>query len=215
MRTLFFLLLLANVAYFAFDAYSDILFPGESQLLQQQINPETIKLLATADVSRPARRGKGACVEWGGFVDADAARAEEALAPLALGARLAQRRVEDTASWWVYFPPQGSRQAANVKTAELKRLGIEDFFIVQDDPKYRYAVSLGIFRTPEAANNYLEQLRAKGVRTAQAGARETQPPKTWFQVRDPPDTVAAKLNELRQGFPGSEVRDCAPDEKKG
>jgi hypothetical protein len=215
MRTLFFLLMLANVAYFAFDAYSDVLFPGESQLLQQQINPETIKLLATAEGGRSARRGKATCVEWGGFADAEAARAEAALAPLALGAKLAQRRVEETGSWWVFFPPQGSRQAATVKTAELKRLGIEDFFIVQDDPKYRYAVSLGIFRTQEAASNYLEQLRAKGVRTAQAGARETQPPKTWLQVRDPSETVAAKLNELRQGFPGSEVRDCAAEEKKG
>lgn len=216
MRTLFFLLLLANAAYFAFDAYRDILFPGESQLMQQQIRPEAIRLLAAAELGKAAKREKApACVEWGAFAGGEAARAEEALAPLALGAKLVQRRIDDAAAWWVFIPPQGSRQAAAIKTAELKRLGIEDFFVVQDDPKFRYAVSLGIFRTQEAAANHLEQLRAQGVRSAQVGARETQAQKTWFQVRDVPDTVSAKLNELRQGFPGSEVRECAPDEKKG
>jgi hypothetical protein len=216
MRTLFFLLLLANAVYFAIGAYSDVLFPGETQLMQQQIKPEAIRLLATAEWARAAKREKtAACVEWGAFAGGDAARAEEALAPLKLGAKLVQRRVDEVETWWVFMPPQGSRQAASVKTAELKRLGIDDFYIVQDDPKFRFAVSLGVFRTEEAAANRLEQLRAKGVRSAQVGAREAQPPKTWFQVRDVPDTVTAKLNELRQAFPGSEVRDCAPEEKKG
>jgi hypothetical protein len=216
MRTLFFLLLLANAAYFAFDAYRDILFPGESQLMQQQIRPEAIRLLAAAELGKPAKRDKApVCVEWGAFAGGEAARAEEALAPLALGAKLVQRRIDDSAAWWVFIPPQGSRQAAAIKTAELKRLGIDDFFVVQEDPKYRYAVSLGIFRTQEAAANHLEQLRAKGVRSAQVGARETQVQKTWFQVRDVPESVTAKLNELRQAFPGSEVRDCVPEEKKG
>ena len=39
--------------------------------------------------------------------------------------------------------------------------------------------------------------------------------KTYFQVRETDSTLAAKLNELKQGFAGTEVRECAPDEKKG
>ena len=216
MITLFFLLLLANVLFLALDAFSDILFPGESQLLQQQIKPETIKLLAAEEVARAAKRAKAvACVEWGAFAGEETGRAEEALKPLALGAKLASRRADEPTAWWVFMPPQGSRQAATIKTAELKRLGVEDFFIVQDDPKFRFAISLGIFRTHEAAGNHLEQLRARGVRSAQVGARETQLQKTWFQVREVPETVAARLNELRLSFPGSEVRDCAAEDKKG
>ena len=215
MRTLFFLLLLANALFFAFGAYSDILFPGESQLLQQQIKPETIKLLAAAEVAGAAKRVQAvACVEWGAFAGEETGRAEEALAPLALGAKLTPRRVEDAAAWWVFMPAQGSRQAATIKTAELKRLGVEEFFIVQEDPKFRFAISLGVFRTREAASNHLDQLRARGVRSAQVGARETQLQKTWFQVREVPETVRAKLNEFKQAFPGSEVRDCAAEEKK-
>ena len=220
MRTLFFLLLLANVVLFAYGRLGDALFPGESQLLQQQINPQAIKVLPAAQLAKAAavkREKTVACLEWGVFMGPEAARAEEALAPLAVlapGAKLAQRRVDETATWWVFMPTQGSRQAATVKASELKRLGIEDYFIVQEDPKFRFAVSLGVFRTQDAAKNRLEQLRAKGVRTAQVGARDTQLQKIWFQVRDAPEAVAARLNEIRQVFPGSELKDCAAEEKK-
>ena len=217
MRTLFFLLLLANVLFFAYGRLGDVLFPGESQLLQQQINPQAIRLLPAAQLAKAAamkREKTVACLEWGAFVGAEVGRADEALAPLAPGVKLAQRRVDETATWWVFIPPQVSRQAATVKTAELKRLGIEDYFIVQEDPKVRFAISLGVFRTQEAARNRLEQLRSKGVRTAQVGARDTQVQRTWFQVRDVPEAVVAKLNDLRQGFPGSELKECAAEEKK-
>ena len=220
MRTLFFLLLLANVVFFAYEMLGDELFPGESRLLQQQINPEAIRLLTAAQLAKAAaakRDKRVPCLEWGAFVGAEAGRAEEAIAPLAAsapGAKLAQRRVDETATWWVFIPPQGSRQAATIKTAELKRLGIDDYFIVQEDPKVRFAISLGVFRTEAAARNRLEQLRSKGVRSAQVGARDTQVQKTWFQVRDVPDSVVAKLNDLRQGFPGSELKDCVAEEKK-
>lgn len=217
MRTLFFLLLLANVVFFAYGRFSDVLFPGESQLLQQQINPEAIRVLAPARPAKAAavnREKTVACLEWGAFVGAELEPADAALAPLALGAKLTQRRVDDTASWWVFLPPQGSRLAATNKTGELKRLGVEDYFIVQEDPKFRFAISLGVFRTQEAARTRLEQLRAKGVRTAQVGARDTPVQKVWFQVHDVPEAVAAKLNDLRQGFPGTDVTDCAAEQKK-
>ena len=214
MRTLFFLLLLANVAFFAYGRLGDVLFPGESQLLQQQINPQAIRVLPAAKAAAVTREKTVACLEWGAFAGGEVGRADEALAPLALGAKLAQKRVDETATWWVFMPPQGSRQAATSKTAELKRLGIEDYFIVQEDPKVRFAISLGVFRTQEAARNRLEQLRSKGVRTVQVGARDTQVQKIWFQVRDVPEAVVAKLNDLRQGFPGSELKDCAAEEKK-
>lgn len=214
MRTLFFLLLLANVAFFAFGALSDVLFPGESQLLQQQIRPEAIRLIPADDVAKATKREKViACVEWGAFANGDIPRVAELLAPLGLGAKLTQRRIEESATWWVYMPPQASRQAAANKTAELKRLGVEEFFILQDDTKYRFAISLGVFRTREAANNWLEQLRARGVRTAQVGSRETLVQKTWFQAREVGEPVVARLTELKSEFPGSDVKECGAAEK--
>ena len=220
MRTVFFILVLANVAFFAFawsggGAEAD----GEAQIIGQQLNPEKIHLLVPEQVSALTRKPEPpkvatVCLEWGAFAGADAARAEQALEPLALGAKLTQRRQEDAAGFWVYVPPLASRQAATQKAGELKRLGVDEYFVVADDPKWRNAISLGIFKTEEAARARLDVLRAKGVKSATSGARDTLLSKTYFQVREANSTVTAKLNELKQGFAGTEVRECAADEKK-
>ncbi|MGH9577492.1 MAG: SPOR domain-containing protein, partial [Terriglobales bacterium] len=110
----------------------------------------------------------------------------------------------------VFVPPQGNRAAALKKTAELKTLGIDDYFILQDEGRMRWAVSLGVFSSEEAARNRLEALRASGVRSAQAGERDTQVPKVWFQLRGADAGLQAKLRESAQHFPGTEVRECPP-----
>ncbi len=219
MRVVFLLLVLANAAFIAYAKFFADARSFESQLLDQQLSPEAIRLLLPADVAaRAQKRAEAprtvACLEWGAFGVIDAARAQEALVPLALGDKLSQRITEDVAGFWVYVAPQGSRQAAIQKAAELKRLGVAEFFIVQEDPKFRFAISLGVFKTAEAARAFLEQLRAKGVRSAQVGPRESQVQKIFLQVQGIPEPVGAKLNELKQGFPGTDVKPCAADDRK-
>ena len=225
MRLLFFILLLANAVFFAYSWFGPgVQASGDAQIIGQQLNAEKIRLLAPEQLSTLTRKPEppkaaaaaaSVCLEWGGFFGADMARAGQALEPLALGAKLTQRRQDDVSGFWVYIPPLASRQSATQKIGELKRLGVEDYFIVPDDPKWRNAVSLGIFKTEDAAKARLAALRAKGVKSAAMGARETQPGKAYFQVHDATPALAAKLNELKQGFPGSEVHDCTADEKKG
>ncbi|MEO8142977.1 MAG: SPOR domain-containing protein [Betaproteobacteria bacterium] len=217
MRALFLLLLAANLALFAWTRYyatADGSTDPEPQ--RRQIKAESIRLLSGPELAGlPMLKPKpvtdaapAACLEWGGFAVAEAPRAEQALAPLALGARLAQRRSEETAGWWVFIPPQANRAAAQKKTAELKALGIEDYFILQDEGKMRWAVSLGVFSSEDAAKSRLEALRAKGVRSAQTGERESQVAKIWFQVRGADAALRDKLKELALGLPGTEIRDC-------
>ena len=231
MRTVFFLLLAVNLGVLAWTYFSD---PAstEAQLMEQQLNPEAIKLLGPEQLSvlaaerakqiaarpkpppPPPKVAAAACLELGAFNPSDVPRVQQALEPLELGSKLSQRRAAEFASYWVFMPPQGSRQAANRKSAELKKLGVEDFFIVQEDPKFRFAISLGVFKTEEAAQARLAELRKKGVRTARVGPRETPVQKVYFTVREAPEELASKLNELRQGFPGSELRDCPPEGKR-
>jgi hypothetical protein len=151
-------------------------------------------------------------MEWGSFTIADAPRAEKTLEPLALGARLAQRRTEETAGWWVFIPAQArvanARQAALKKAAELRTLGVEDYFIVQEEGQHRWALSLGVFRTEEAARARLAVLRAQGVRSAVVGARETVVPKVWLQVRGVDPALETKLKELAVQIESTELRTC-------
>ncbi len=213
MRALFLLLLAANLALFAWSQYyATADGAGDPEPLRRQVSPEKIRLLAGPDLAGlPVLKPKPApenCVEWGGFSVAEAPRAEQVLEPLALGARLSQRRSEEKAGWWVFIPPQGNRAAALKKTAELKTLGIDDYFILPDEGSMRWAVSLGVFSSEEAARTRLEALRARGVRSAQTGERDTQVAKIWFQVRGADAALQGKLRGLAQALPGTEIRDC-------
>jgi hypothetical protein len=222
MRTVFLLLVLANLAFFAWTNFvADSDTQSDPRPLARQVAPEKLRILppepaaksASPVPPKPAAEAgpaRIACLEWGGFSAADAARAGEALAPLALGNRLSQRQVDDTANWWVYIPPRPNKQDAQKKVGELKARGVDEYFIVQDEGPFQYALSLGVFKTEAAAVSRLEALRAKDVRTAQVGKRETQLQKTYFQVRAVEDALAAKLRDTAQSFAGSEVRECPP-----
>jgi hypothetical protein len=228
-RIVFFLLLLANLAFFAWTYLGAGRASDEPQLIEQQLNPHEIRLLSSEEVSKlAAERAKqaaerpktppkppvAACLELGGFSLGDVPQVQKVLEPLGLGARLTQRRADEVASYWVFIPPLRSRQSANLKAAELRKLGVEDFFVVQEDPKLRFAISLGVFKTEEAANSRLADLKTKGVRTARSGARETSVQKVYFSIREVPDALAAKLNDLRQSFPGTELKECPAEERR-
>ena len=215
MRALFLFLLLANLAFFAWSRYGTAPESADPAPQSRQLEPDKLKLIAPASLP-PATVSKKpgaavapvACMEWGSFTLADAPRAEKVLEPLALGARLALRRAEETAGWWVFIPPQGSRQAALRKAAELKALGIDEYFIVQEEGEHRWALSLGVFRNEEAAQARLAALRGQGVRTARVGARETVVPKVWLQVKAVDAPLQARLKELARQVEGSELREC-------
>jgi hypothetical protein len=217
-RALFLLLVAANLAFLAWSLYVAPADAGrDPKPLSQQIDPDKLRILPAeseapkTSSAKPAAKEAAlpvACMEWGSFTAADTVRAEQALAPLALGERLSQRRVEETAGWWVFIPPQGNRPGAMKKAVELKALGIDDYFILQDEGPQRWAVSLGVFRAEDAAKARLEALKAKGVRSAQAGPREMQVQKVWFQLRGTDAAQQAKVRELAGAFAGTELKDC-------
>jgi hypothetical protein len=214
MRLLFLLLVLANVAFFAWTRYYSA--PGaavDSAPLARPVAPEKLKIIPPRELpplsleTAPASI-LASCLEWGSFTFADTARAERALEPLRLGSRLAQRRTQEAAGWWVFIPPQGSRQAALRKAAELKALEVVDYFIVQEEGEFRWALSLGVFRSEEAAQARLAALRAQGVSSAQVGPRETVVPKLWLQVKDVDAALESRLKDIARQIDGSQLRVC-------
>ncbi len=109
----------------------------------------------------------------------------------------------------MFIPPQANRPAALKKAAELKKLGVDDYFVVQDE-EFRWALSLGVFRTAEAARTRLLALRAQGVRSAQVGPREMMVPKVWLQMKGIDLATQARLKEIARQVDGSELRGCPP-----
>jgi len=208
MRTLVFLLLLANITLWGYIKL-DRMSSGEGIRLSQQVQPEKISLLTPQQVAAlgPTKVASlaDACVEWGPLSDAEKTRALAAIEPLDLARLMTQKKVEVIANYWVFIPPAASKPAADRKLAEIRAQGVKDVLLLDGGPQ-RFAISLGIFRTEEAAQALLADLQDKGVKGAKVGPRAQAVMQTALVVRDPPAPAMAKLKELQSGFPGSELK---------
>lgn len=157
----------------------------------------------------PAAKKPPVCLEWGPFAGNELARAGRALGALNLNDRVSRKPILEAGGYWVYIPPLDSRRAALNKIAELKRLGISDYLLIQGGGQWQNAISLGVLSTEAAAQTLLAQLRRKGVTSAQAGPRTVESKRAGFLIRDADDALTAKLVELKQSFPGSELQAVA------
>jgi hypothetical protein len=208
MRTVFLLLVLANAAYFGYRYYVTHYVQPAADPARQQLQPERIRIVPSEELARlAASRRAGPCIELGPIPASDAPRAEEAVAGLASGLKVVQRPADESSRWWVYIPPLATRQAAIQRVAELKRQGIEDSALA-DEPAWRNAISLGVFRSEDAANNRAESLRKRGVTGVQVAPREGAGARVYVQLWDAPGAVRLRFADLKDGFPGSDVREC-------
>jgi hypothetical protein len=214
MRTIFFLLLLANLTMYAY-ARLDSGSIGEGARLAQQVQPGKIKLLTPQQVAAlgPAKVAALAdvCVEWGPFADAERTRVLAELEPSGLGRLLTQRRVDTNTAYWVFLPRSTNRTAIDKRVADLKAAGIKDIAVVEAGP-LRYTISLGVFRTEEAANAYAAELARQDVTDARVGPRQQVVPQTLLVIRDPDSAVVGRIRALLPGYPGTEIR-TGPCEK--
>ena len=213
MKTLVLLLLLANLTllgYVQLDRWSS----AEDVRLRQQIEPDKIKLLTPQQVAAlaPAKAAviSSQCLEWGPFSDGERERAQAILEPFALGRLLTSRHAETKGAYWVYLPPLPSKAAADKRAAELRSAGISDLYVIQEGPQ-RNAISLGVFRSGEAAQTYLAALSEKGVGNARSGPRNQTVNHTLFSIRDPQPALVARLEASRNEFAGSEIKTGACD----
>jgi hypothetical protein len=237
LKIIFWLLAGANAALFAYQGgYLDSFFPSgrEPTRMSHQINADKIRLLpanagtaaaassiaaaassaTSANTAMPvavntARKADMvACTEIGNFTPMDAKRFSTQLASLSLGEHLSQRTVQEVASHLVYIPPQGDKDGADKKAGELRRLGVNDFYVIQDNSSLRWGISLGVFKSEEAARQHLANLNQKGVRTARIGERSVTSNAVVFRVKDLDVDAKAALDKVKAGFPKQEMRAC-------
>jgi hypothetical protein len=219
MKALALLLLLANLGLFAY-LQIDRLGASEADRLSQQVQPEKLKPFTAAQVKamaldKPATPALASCLEWGPFSEAERTRAQPLLEGLGSGRGITSKPVEVTTAYWVFVPPQANKTAAEKKMAELKALGVTEMYLVQDQGPQRLAISLGLFRSEEAANSYLAGMLQLGVKTAKLAPRTQTLSQTLLVLRDPPAEALARLAEFKNDFPGAEVKQAACNGKAG
>jgi SPOR domain len=175
--------------------------------------PSPAKPPLSAAIPTPVKGGANAqaCIEWGDFSGADLKLATAALSAMQLGNHLDKRQVDQVIRYWVYIPPLKNKAAVQQKVAQLKARGIEEYYVLQDADPWRNAISLGVFKTEEAAQNFLDVLKTKDVRSARVGARAGKQKATVFILNGVSPETEAKLTSLKKDFPGSELKNvpCA------
>ena len=227
LKLIFWLLLLANAALFAMQKgylgafYSDGREPAR---IGKQLQADKIKLVASdaapaaVSASVPAAAAAGAssaadlapvaCTEIGNFSASEARRFSSQLAERTPNLKFVRREIQEVASHMVYLPSLGSKEAADKKADEVRRLGINDFFVIQDSSALRYGISLGIFKTDEAAQKQVASLAKRGLSGAKVGTRSVSSSKVAFQLRDMGGDARLAFDKIKTDFPAQEVRSC-------
>jgi hypothetical protein len=110
--------------------------------------------------------------------------------------------------WAVYIPPLKTRREAESKIGELKKLGITEYFIMQEGGD-GFLISLGLYSTQGAAESALGALKVQGVRSARVTAR----PRKTSLSRMEFSGVEAQAGEMRrligEVLPAARVNACA------
>lgn len=219
------LLLLANLALFGWMQWGGLLTgDADAPALQPALNADKVRLLewsAPAAVAAPSvpvtaltlspapapeKSPAASCpAEWGEFSGADLARANQALEAMKLGNRLSHRIVEQDHGYWVYIPPLKNKAEVERKIEQLKARGVEEYYVVQTDGSWQNAISLGVFKTEDAAQKYLAFLRSRTVVSAKVGERASKLRFTVFVMRDLDAAEMARLVALQKEFPDSRL----------
>ncbi len=219
MKKLLILLLLANAALFGYTFYER--YNSEAQAASDRYKPfnaDQVRVLTTQQISKlgPAKVAQLtlACAEWGPFSEADRTRAVKLLEPLGLARTLSTRRVDVPAEHWVYIPPKANKNAADRALADLKRLNVKDFALIQDPGEWSFAISLGMFRNKDDADARLAEVKKAGVKTATYGSRLQTVAMTNLVLREPAQSTITQLETLQKQISGTAVATGACPESK-
>jgi hypothetical protein len=149
------------------------------------------------------------CTEVANLRVADATRFDARLARLDLGSRQSRREVPGTdfTSYIVFIPPQGSKEAADRKAAELKALDVTNFFIMNADSPMKWAISLGVFKSEAAAQTQLAALNKQGVHSAKVAGRASGT-RVVYQFRGIDAATSARIERMAETYAGQETRAC-------
>jgi hypothetical protein len=148
--------------------------PGELR------NPDSIRIVrgepepapqppAASQAIRTAPVLVQSCLEFGPMSDDEAVRVRQALAAGGLLERTVQAPMMATASWWVHVPPRRSLVQAENEVARLRGAGVRDAYVVLEQGDMRFAVSLGLFRTEEAARSVADQMKSRAAQQEHVG----------------------------------------------
>jgi len=232
MKKLVGLLIVVNIGLLVYFN-SDRILPASPTIKRLEINPEKISVLSQQQIDALPKKSSSvpnakpavavaamatttvpattvttatSCYEWGIFSAPSVAGAQTAVSKLSLQATVNEQTTQDAKRFWVYRPPFKSTQEAQVKVAELKALGVQDMFVVQE-PKWRNAISFGVFEDEQLATKLMNELKAKGVRDVVKALRNQGKGHFSLLFKNLAEPQVTALKQLKPAFPEAELKE--------
>ena len=154
-------------------------------------------------------QGSTSCFKWGNFTKTNLPAAQVVLVRLGLQSQINQEAgAEEDRRFWVYYPPLKSAQLAQKKTGEIRALGVNELFIVQDS-QWRNAISFGLFQDEQLATALLNDLIAKGVKGATKALRSPGKALNSLLVKSVSPDAALELQKIKPEFVGTDLTPVA------
>ena len=223
LRGLVVLLLLANLAFFAWtqgwgwlDAMVGTRAIGdrEPERLARQVRPELVRILPAGSVgdAAPAAAAPApaalACLEAGPISEANLAAAQAAAqAALPVGS-WSVARTEQPGAWIVYLGKFANAEALSKKVDEIKRRKLP-YEEVRGNAALEPGLSIGRFDNRVAADKALEQFAQQGVRTARVVELSPAATRHWLRVEKADAALASKVAAMKVDAFGSAFVACA------
>jgi hypothetical protein len=220
MKWFVWLLLILNVVLFGYFKLSEPM-PKGIQPGHEPVQADSMKILTPEQLSAlpktspvtdatalPVAVQQVACYEWGSFTSASVTRARHILEKFGLETHVLVVAPQEAMRYWLYIPPLKSLRAAQTRNDQLRSLGVAESFIVQE-PQWRYAISLGVFKEEAGAIQLQEELRSRGVLDAVKGVRNDESGQSVFVIKNMTAGVAEEVGKFRPDFPSSELRQVA------
>lgn len=208
MRLFFFLLVFANLVFFAWTQghFGAIDESREPERLAQQLQAEKLRILPTVQVPAVKTEARACQIIHGlSMAEAEALKS----APAATGTELKILPPAEPKIHLVAIFDLANQAVAERKAAELSRFGItEQKTVALADG--RHEIILGSFETDAAANEFLQGLTKRGIKSARVDRRDQAPPKIRVEARAPASTLLRQLPQLIAPHADATLAECAP-----
>ncbi len=221
MKQFFWLLLVINLGLLAYFN-ADYILPSKQPMPAEEISPEKIQVPSPSQVDALSQKESTTalsatvqlaptttgCFEWGIFSDTGLVNAQNVLEKLSLQATVKEQSSQQPKRFWVYRPPLKSAAEAQQRAAEIKALGVQDLFVVQET-KWKNAISFGIFEDEQLATKLLQELQAKGVKGVVKALRSRGRGNSSLLLNNISENDVVELKKLKPNFPEADLKEVS------
>ncbi|MDT8452908.1 MAG: hypothetical protein RQ936_09235 [Gammaproteobacteria bacterium] len=178
MRWLFLFVLMLNIAYVGWELSQPEMVPAEPVVdrrvpgivLLSEIGQESVAVSKSATERLPDEGKKKAaaqeadCFTLGPFRELEKLRAvTRGIKKYVVAASFRSHEEREQERFWVYLPPAGSFSEAKELAGRLKKMRVNDYFIVKSGPQIN-AISLGHFAEKKRAYTHAERMTKLGLK---------------------------------------------------